>query len=610
MNRTLSALAALGTLFLATPAGAQVALVVGSVRDQRGVAIPGAVVSASPGGAGQPTLTSADGTFAIERDGITSVTIRCRYCASRTFAVTPGRPVVAIVPRYLALLDEAPSPDDLAALPYGRVESALSLRPFELLRQTAKFYPGSSLSDRGLQPQNGLLVDSGVPSYDVVFGESPYSTIPAHYENSASAASASNAFLYGDQAGSGIVTLDPFAGDANGVALYGSDSMVRVEDGSQNADLVAGSSSDWQESRQRADGELTIPLSVAQSVRLSAGTAQAYQYVPQEYQAASNFSFAHALFDDAQPTIDLRASAVYDRGDYTTHDDDLPIDDVWSDAQFAAGARTTGTVQFFADASDRLSTGIFDAQAIGAPRIAGTLAQNRLDAGVSTGNALYDVTAGAGLFGFSYTGGSSGLSAPSTGHLVTPSLQLDLLPNAGWSARFEASDSFYLPNLWQQYAFEGYQTPTYDRASLYSGQLTYTDQSRVSVSYEEAWQFVRGFTNGQVTSSGVALTWQIAPALSLRSWTMVASDTSVPSGQTPYFENGVQPSVGDVWLTYQNGSALRVDAIYRKDVLDAAPFYHFDGDVSGPIGGAIRWYAGVENRIGTTHVDAGLQIGR
>ena len=58
------------------------------------------------------------------------------------------------------------------------------------------------------------------------------------------------------------------------------------------------------------------------------------------------------------------------------------------------------------------------------------------------------------------------------------------------------------------------------------------------------------------------------------------------------------------------GNAFRADAIYRKDVLDAVPFYHLDGDVSGPINGSVRWYVGVEDRLRTTHVDAGLQIGR
>jgi len=45
-------------------------------------------------------------------------------------------------------------------------------------------------------------------------------------------------------------------------------------------------------------------------------------------------------------------------------------------------------------------------------------------------------------------------------------------------------------------------------------------------------------------------------------------------------------------------------------VLDGAPFYHFDGDISGPVSNTLRWYAGVEDRQASTRVDAGLQFGR
>jgi hypothetical protein len=302
---------------------------------------------------------------------------------------------------------------------------------------------------------------------------------------------------------------------------------------------------------------------------------------------------------------------VYDRGDYLAHFDYWPFVDVWSDWQYSAGVRTRGAVQFFADASSRLSTGIYDAQSVGQDRIGATLQQNRVDAGVTASGSFYDATAGVGLFGFRYTGGTLGVSSPSGGSLATPSVRADLFPQSKFSLTAEASGSFDLPTLWQQYAFDAnYGKSTYDRANLYAGELTYTDDARVRVSWEEARQFVHGFANGQITSSGVAATWQIAPALSLRTWTMVSSDSTIPSGQTPYGINGVQPNVGSVWLTYENGNNLRFDAVYRKDLLDAAPFYHFDGDLSGPIAGSARWYVGVEDRLRSTHVDAGVQIGR
>lgn len=610
VNRTLGALAVLGWLAFSTPAVAQVPLVVGSVRDQRGVPIAGARVTAAGSAGSRSTTTATDGTFALTADGVRAVTVTCRFCAATTVASVPGEPVVVIVTRFGALNEMSPSPGDMAALPYGSVESAMSLRPFTLLRQSTTFYPGSQLSDRGLLPADALLIDAGVPDYDIVFGASPYSTIPSRYVNNGDVRPASDAFVYGDQAGSGIVTLDPFGNDGSGVALYGSDSILRVTSVDNGNGVVAGTSSNWQESRQRADGELTLPLSTAQNVRVGAGSSQGYQYQPDAYRAAANFSYADATFDDAQPTIDLYANAVYDRGAYTARFDNWPLTDVWSDGQMSAGVRTRGPVQVFADVASRISTGIYDAQSIGAPRIGATLQQNRIDAGVTATGSFYDATAGLGAFNFAYAGGTDGVSSPSRGSLMTPSLNVDLFPQSKFGATFQATDSFDLPTLWQQYAFDAnYGMSTYDRASLYSAQLTYTDEQRVRVSWEEAWQFVHGFANGQVTSSGVAATWQIAPTVSLRTWTMVAANSAVASGQTPYFPDGVQPSVGSVWLTYQNGAAVRFDAIYRKDVLDGAPFYHFDGDVSGPIAGVMRWYVGVEDRQQSTHVDAGLQIG-
>ncbi|HKE37325.1 MAG TPA: hypothetical protein VKB39_07830, partial [Candidatus Baltobacteraceae bacterium] len=396
-----------------------------------------------------------------------------------------------------------------------------------------------------------------------------------------------------------------------GVALYGSDSILRVTSDANGNGVAAGTSSNWQESRQRADGELTLPLSGAQNVRVGVGSSQGYEFQPDAYRAAANFTYATATFDDAQPTIDLHANVVYDRGDYIAQLDNWPLVDIWSDSQVSAGVRTRGTVAVFADVASRISTGIYDAQTIGVPRIGAALQQNRIDAGVTTSGPFYDATAGVGAFDFTYTGGTEGYSSPSSGSLVTPSLHLDLFPQSKFGATFEATDSFTLPTLWQQYTYDAnYGVTTYDRAAMYSAQLTYTDDQRVRVSWEEAWQFVHGFTNGQVTSSGIAATWQIAPTVSLRTWTMVAGDSTVASGETPYLGGGSPPGVGAVWLTYQNAGAVRFDAIYRKDILNGVPFYHFDGDVSGPISNSIRWFVGVEDRLQSTHVDAGLQIGR
>ncbi|HKU81224.1 MAG TPA: carboxypeptidase-like regulatory domain-containing protein [Candidatus Tumulicola sp.] len=615
MNRTGSFLAAalIGGSFVFGQAGAQVPLVVGSVRDRHGAAIGGAEVTGlnRSGGPVAETSTDTAGTFALPGDGVVAVAVACRYCAHRTLAVSAGTPVVAIVQRYDALLDDAPNTGDLANLPYAHVESAVALRPFTLLRQTTAIFPGSQLSDRGLLPANALVVDDGVPNYDFSFGSSPYGTIPASFERSASVSPPSDAFLYGDRAGSGIVSLDPFGGEAADVATAGGDTIVRLAAGTDGNGVVAGSSSNDDELRQRADARLTVPLSTAQTFFAGAGSSQDRQYGDATSSLDGNFTFANAVFDDAEPSVDVHAAFAADRGGYWATDGGRPISDVWSDAQYDAGVRTPGAIAAFADVSSRLSTGIYDAAAYLEPRIAGTLQQNRLDAGIEASGSEYDLTAGVGAYGLGFTGGWGGGSTPSSAHLATPSVRLRLFPRSHWSADLQAGGSFTLPTLWQQYALaENPSVLTYDRNALYAATLTYSDDARVRVSVEAASQRVHGYTDGLVTSSGASIAWQIAPQFSVRAWTMYATDTTAPPPGSPYFPVGTPSNVDAFWLTYENGDAIRIDAIYRRDLLDGGPFEHFDGDVSGPITGRLRWYAGVEDRYRTTYFDAGLRLSR
>jgi hypothetical protein len=53
---------------------------------------------------------------------------------------------------------------------------------------------------------------------------------------------------------------------------------------------------------------------------------------------------------------------------------------------------------------------------------------------------------------------------------------------------------------------------------------------------------------------------------------------------------------------------VRLDAIYRRDLLDGGPFQHLDASISGPIAGRFRWYAGVEDRQHTTYLGVGLRF--
>ncbi len=604
-------------MLVAAPALGQAPLVVGSVRDQHGAAIVGAVVAGQTLQGIYPIATTdAVGTFALHADGIVAIRITCRYCTSALLPVRPGEPVVAIIRRYDALADDAPSPADLENLPYAHVESSVALRPFTLLAQSSAPYPGSILSDRGLSSSGSLLIDDGAADYDIVTGESPYAFIPAHYEQSALVRDATNAYAYGDQAGGGIVELTPFAdGSSAEIATIGSDAIARAQVGSDSSAIAVGSFSNDQESRQRGDLFATWPLGAQESLTVAGGSEQGREYESPGSAFAGSFSFADAAFSDPQ-ALNLTLTGVMDRGDYETSSDpfsayQLPASAAWSDAGFDAAIHSSGPVVGFVEVGLRSSTGFYDPQALpyGLPRVGAMLDQTRADAGLEASGTDYALTAGVGAFWFDYAGGTYGVTQPARSALAVPSLEAQLFPNGKWSVNLQGSGSFTLPTFVDQYLYADGQTMPVliQRNALQAAALTYTDDARVRISFEQALEDVSGASSGRITSTGFAAIWQVAPAISLRAWTMHVTDTApLYAGAIPY--DGVAPTVNAFWLTYDTGSAVRADLIYRRDLLNAMPFYHVDGAISGPIANRLRWYAGVEDRMHRTFLDLGLRF--
>jgi hypothetical protein len=598
---------------VALPARAQAPLVVGAVRDQRGAAIAGAVVLGENGG-GAPRSTTTDdaGTFALAAGDVTSVLVTCRFCRPATASVRPGEPVVVIVLRYEAVASDAVSPADLESLPYAHVESAIALRPFTLLSQTSAAYPGPALSDRGLSSTGSLLIDAGAPNYDIVSASSPYELVPAQYERAVTLESASDAYLYGDQAGGGTVNTDPAGSGSNWeVATLGSDAIARFALGSDTLGGVFGSFSNDEESRQRIDLSANLVPAAGQSLAIAAGSEQGRAFGSPESQDDGNFTFADATYGD--PSLaNLYVSAVLDRGGYLLGGE-YPEVSLWSDSGLSLGVHSSGPVSAFADFGMRASTGAYEQSSqpwSPLPGIGASLTQTRADAGIrATGND-YDVTAGVGTFWIGYSGGAYGVASPVHAALAVPSLQAQLFPNQRWSVNLEGSGSFTLPTFVDQYAF-GYAQPSsieYQRNSLLAGTLSYTDLSRLRFSFEEASEHVAGASSGTIVSTGLSAAWQIAPELSLRAWAMHVDDTVPPYGEAlPAF--GSTPTVSAMWLTYEGQGPIRIDAIYRRDLLDGLPFYHVDGDVSGPVAGRLRWYAGIEDRLRRTFADVGLRFG-
>ena len=607
-------------LLPAGPAYAQAALAVGSVRDQTGAAIADAEVEGydARGVQTRSVRTDGDGTFAMPGEGVVRVAVRCRFCRTTSAGVVPGRAAVVIVRRFQALLSDAPSPSDLQNVPYSRVESAIALRPFSLLRQSTTITSGSQLSALGFQPAQALLVDSGVPNYDVVTGTSPFDAIPANDVRVANIEAPADAFVYGDRAGSGTISVESFGDGNESIGLIGGATSIRVQGGSSQAGAVLTASNDATDWRQRFDARFRTQLAESQTLDFDVATSQYRETGASSDALDGGYSFAHAAYHDAQPGYDVGVNLITDRGVYSASgldqasDFEAAYDGVWSDTGVTAGIRTRGPVFFFADTGVRLSSGGYDTQGV-AYDASGNIVQRRIDVGFEADEPDYTLRAGVGQFGVDYQGSGWGSSGGQRAALATPSLQLQLFPNARWGASFSAAGSFSLPTIVEQYDGYAYSSLDYDRASAYAGTLSYTDLQRVRVEVEAASQHVAGSVNGIVTSAGLSVTWQFAPSLSLRAWTMRVNDATtpaLPASYTPYpypSTFGVA-TVNAFWLTYENPGAMRFDAIYRRDLLNGQTFQHVNGDVSGPIQSGLRWYAGVQDVARTTYLSAGLRF--
>jgi hypothetical protein len=65
-----------------------------------------------------------------------------------------------------------------------------------------------------------------------------------------------------------------------------------------------------------------------------------------------------------------------------------------------------------------------------------------------------------------------------------------------------------------------------------------------------------------------------------------------------------------VWAEYENGSGLRIDTIWRRDLVDYRIQTHVDASISGPLSHDFRWFIGSERRSGEQYVSAGLRFAR
>lgn len=589
---------ALPALLAAGPAP----LVVGSVRDQYGAPIAGAQVS----GGGASTQTDGEGTFALPVSGIASVAITCAYCVPLSVAVTADEPLVAIVRRYDALAQQSPSRRDIASLPYTRAESIASLRPFTVLENSSQLLPGARISDRALSSRGALVLDNGIPLYDIATNQSPFVAFPAYALQSVNFLPPSDAFTYGDLAGGGALVASTH-GDStsSGVAAAGDESAVRFGQTLDRNAWMAALSHDPQDTRARADASIRIP-SGDDTFAIDTLAASDRAVPDAQHDLSSSLGGVRATFDSIRQNH-VRASFTADSGGYSGGTATFYDWAKWSDVQAQGGVETTARIQFFADAAVRASSGSYWTSSAFLPMTAGTVAQTRVDAGAQTTGDRYTLRAGAGAYGLHYSGGGAGGRATLDGGLVTPDFFGSYAFDPHWTLEVQGGASFSLPTVLEAFVYP-LDALELDRNTFAIGTLRYGDLRRFQAALTAAAENVRGLDVGTIHSAGVSLAWQVAPALALRAWFLHANDTTQPYDGVYRF--GVHPrpaTAGSYWLTYDTGG-LRIDAIYRQDLLDYRSDPHFDASLSVPLHNGLSIFASTQRRAGTRYVTAGLRL--
>lgn len=587
-------------------AAAPAALTTGAIRDQFGNPIAGAAISAL----GVKTTTDANGTFALEVNGAQNVTITCRFCKRTQVPVPSNGPIVAIVQRYIALSSFTPADRDIVSLPYAQAASIVSLRPFTLLNNSSAVLPGPRVSTYGASAFGGLLIDGGIPQYDIAGGTSAWRVFPAFDVRNVDVRDQRDAFRYGDIAGGGTLPVETQTSESgSGVLLGGNENAFNISQTIGSGAYNIASSADEDEQSQRFDASAHVPVGDGETFTIG-GMLAHDRLFPQTGGGINNGAGGLRAHFESDRANRVFADAIVDRAGYdTTNAYGALVSGLWTDVTTQAGFVTNTPVQLFAALSGRWSTGYYNASAIGTPRVSGAVTQAQALIGAQQSTEKYSFEGGVGVFSVSYTGGTRGVSNPLSSTILTPSFSGTYNLDDRWNVHVSASTAFRLPSLLEAYgsgAFE-YALP-YARYGSLLESVGYTDGQRVRASLFAMNETVSNLDEGVVSSTGAEVSWQIAPAISLRAWEMHVNDTSRSDYPLVRFARTPMPAtVGSAWLTYDLPGGLRIDAIYRRDVIDYVADPHFDASVSAPVTTSLRWFTSTERRHGERYVSAGLR---
>lgn len=531
-------------LLAASPARAS-ELVVGVVRDRDGFAVAAARVTAVD--AGGSTLAEArsggDGTFAADAPAAPArVRVSCAYCETLEVPYSPD--LVVVVRRYAALRDPGITAADAAALPYDRAGGMLSLLPFTVLL-------GGALSDRWLGHGHGALVVDGLPFYRASDAVDAGLLLPSRAAAAANSLGETHAGAYGGRSGAGLFTLDTLDAGAE---------RLRADTGGEgDAVLRAGgetlrASAAWSRSDARAraaadgtfvlgSGHLTLRAASQRTASGHAGGGSASWETPMR---------------GATLAASLASTGSYDRS--------ATGSDVVADLSVRGGS----AVALTAGVRWRRSAGSL-----------GTLEGVQRDARAYVEAAHDDgVTRSFASLAVATVHEDAQRPESLSGTDILPSLEIERRLSAAVSLRAGYVASTLLPTIGGYAADLG---DVRERASLREAALRFDDHRRLRAEVLVFRQSIAGETPSILGGAGFSATWQLAPAVAIRAWRLIAREHV--SGATVYAPALDTTSFFDrdvIWLTA--GTAVRLDAVLRGGVPEGA--------LSLPLGPTLRLAVG------------------
>jgi len=574
-------------------------LVLGNVRDQTGQAIAGARVEAfdAAGQALAAGTTDPQGSFAIAPSAApVTLRVRCLHCATLQTALHGRTNLALIVQRYAALQSDVPTASDLAALPYARIVDDLGLIPYALPSTD-----GTNISDRGLGLGHGLVADDTAPIFDLATGTSALADFPDRYARTIQVTAPADAFRYGSNAGGGRFALDQLDGDASAASLdSGLASSLAAEPAFGIAHPSVGVSSDGGMLSRRGDLDFATPFAGgflragADSVDLDAtqfGLSAALDLARVSYATASRRY--RTFFDLSASDVGVENDALGDteyRSSYLSTD---------------FRVEHPGPVMLAFGGSATEQTAFYVIPNAGAYHLTGRYAQETAYAEASAGDAATGVTAGLGLTNAVATETLEFHSPAGDRLLLVPSVTAHAALGDGAYVRAGFSESTHVPSLLEADADPNQAVFELDRGELAETALGF-DSGRIrseAIVYQE---FLQGFDRRRLDGIGASLTWQIAPLVSVRAWTLrdVPLDYLIPnalalgSARAIPFSTTVDLSRQIAWATYTNGSdGLRFDAIAHRDVAPSGAIaLGIDGDVYVPLVAHLGLDAGTSQR--------------